>query len=140
MAAIEQASDNRNTADVATLVNGTTYYYGIGGDASMIKSLHILGLDAALIITAATIEFSNLPDVALNSTTAGEWVQDNGATTNSGAVGAGWTWTAKTLAVAGGALGGAFLNIADNAMRRCRLKVVVGATGGRIRVRSHGAE
>ncbi len=77
--------------------------------------------DASLNATI-TLEETNFPDVALASTTAGDWDAVAGFTANPAAT-----------------AGGATFNILDRGSRRFRLKVVA-AAGGVLRVRSHGKE
>lgn len=124
-----------------TLATGVTYYYPLGGQDALDVSAH-LQWDASIIITSITVEDSNMPDseVTWYSSTAGEWIDEDPSTAFVGTVGAGVTVTAGVTAVAGGALGGAMYHVSDTAARRTRIKVVVGATGGEMRVASWGKQ
>lgn len=123
----------------ATLTNGTTYYYELGGEDTEYQSVHIKW-DATIVLTSIEVEDSNFPDVTGVDATAGNWVKANPATGiwDVFAVGAGATVTASTTAVTGGAAGGVVYNRRHGNTRRSRLKVVVGATGGVLRVAVHG--
>ncbi len=114
MSAIENPADQYlNIAPI-----GTTYV-GIGGDAALNTSAH-LSWDTTFA-GAVTVEASNYPDVALNSATAGDWIDTGIAATNA----------------AGGSVGGAMIQVPNNGARRLRLKVVA-TVAGRLRVRAHG--
>jgi len=141
------------------LANGTTYYIPLTdsggtqdatGPISQAGSVgaHILW-DAAIIATV-TIEVCNFTqtiqgagsgtDITDSDATAGHWVQWNpvfGAS-NYGNTTAGGVLTNYSLAIAGGTAGGAVFGFPDSGFRRYRIKIVVGGTGGRIRVRPHG--
>lgn len=132
---------------IYTLTAGQTYYYILGGpDASIISgTLTAYATPAAangLIITSATIQDTDHPDqdVTNFSSTVGEWVSEDPSSAFVGADGTGWdtTTTPGVLKVAGTGLGGARFNIAETGAYRSRIAVVVGATGGPLRVSSHG--
>jgi hypothetical protein len=127
---------------VYTLASGTTYFYMLGPscDASYIHA-HLQG-DAALILTSVTVEDCDADEdeVTNINDTSGAWLPTPPAIIESAAEGAGWTQTTDVLAVTGGAVGGASWNIANQAARRMRLKVVVGATGGEARLSSWAKE
>ncbi len=124
-----------------TLASGTTYYFPIAcGDARNV-SVH-LQCDAAIILTSATIEDCNFPEVDVTnySSTAGHWIDEDPSTAFVGLVGTGYTHSSGVVAVAGGAAGGAMWHVADVGARRMRLKVVVGGTGGEVRVATWAKE
>lgn len=126
---------------VYTLEASSTYYFPLGGVGAPTQSVQLEGIDAALVITGATIEecnadLSEVSDYASGST--GSWVKDNGSAGLTSAVGTGWTATARTIAVTGGGLGGAMWQLPDRGAARTRLAIVVGATGGKARVSAHG--
>lgn len=126
MSAIQRDSDL--TAVEATgkaLTLGTTYHFPLGGESSIISSVH-WQWDAAIVITSITIQSSNYPDVAVGSVNPGDWVTDTLAP------------TPVVLAAAGGAAGGGIQNVPNSGARRLRAVVVVGATGGVLRGRAHG--
>jgi len=128
-----------------TLASGTTYYFPLGGADTPVSSVH-LQHDAAVIITTATIEDTNFPgrgpdgDVTDYSATAGHWIDENPSTAFVGTVGAGTSATNGVVAVTGGNAGGAMWHVADTGARRTRLAVVVGGTGGEVRVAVWGKE
>lgn len=134
------------------LVAGTTYMYGLSASDSPTVAIHVKW-DAAIIITRLTVEESCLPrflnsgagggapDIIDTSQTKGDWIIWPLPATNvslisdDGSVGAG-TYTPATgiLATTGGTGGGAMFHLPDQATPRLRVTVVVGATGGVLRV------
>lgn len=124
-----------------TLVAGTTYVYPLGGPDAPFLSAHVQW-DAAIIITSITVEDTNFgkADVTNFSTTAGDWINENPSTAFVGFVGAGVTVTNGVIAVIGGAAGGCMFHVAETGAIRSRLRVAVGATGGALRVGSHGKD
>lgn len=126
-----------------TLASGTTYFFPIGGADASVVSVH-LQWDAAIAITSATIEDCNFPegsaDVDWWDDAAGEWIDEDPTTAFVGTDGAGATVTNGVLAVVAGSVGGAMWHVADTGARRTRLKVVVGATGGEVRVHPWGKQ
>lgn len=125
-------SSNRG---VYTLALSTTYFFPIGIQDAEHTHMQLQG-DAAIVLTSATVEDSDLaPSEASDySDNAGEWLATPAALIESAAEGAGWTQTSDVLAVAGGAAGGASWNVVNYGARRMRLKVVVGGTGGEVRL------
>ena len=139
----------------ATLASGSTYYFPFATKDGDINSAHLVW-DANVILTSVVLEDTNLPayygqagtapetsDTSDYSSTKGAWIQENPTTsyisvTSSDGTTGGATVTGSTIAVAGGTAGGAMLNISGLASKRCRLHVVVGATGGVVRVHTHG--
>lgn len=123
-----------------TLTNGVTYYFPVGGQDSKIVAIH-LQHDAAIAITSATVEDCCMPpgDVTDYSTSAGEWIDEDPSTAFVGIVGATTTATNGVVAVVAGNIGGAMWHVTTGA-RRTRLKVVVGGTGGEVRVASWSKE
>lgn len=111
---VEQVADNHN----ATL-SAATHYIGVGGDNSLVHSIH-LKWDAALVGTI-TVESSNFPDVALDSATAGDWIDEASIADVTPAA----------------AASGTMIHVGNNGARRLRLKCVIG-TPGVLRVRTHG--
>lgn len=132
MTAIENTTDSFIGTQAVT-----TSYYGIGGDASLVQSVHFKW-DATLVATI-TIWNANFPEVALNSVIDGDWVQQNptaGYTPISPPSAA--TATAPlTLIIAGGTAGGAIMDVGNTGSRRGRCRVVC-ATGGFLRIRPNG--
>lgn len=128
-----------------TLASGTTYFYPLGGDDASMMDAHCQW-DASIVITSITVETCSFPPgvngggVEDHDDAAGEWIDQDLPTAYVGTDGAGVTVTAGVVAVAGGAQGGCNFQISDNPARRTRLKVVVGGTGGEMRVASWGKE
>lgn len=124
-----------------TLEASTTYFFPLGGQDTPIASVH-LQHDLAIAITSATVESCNFPEseVANHSDGAGEWFGWAPTTAYVPVDGATTTATNGVVAVIAGNIGGAMWSIADLGCRRTRLKVVVGATGGEVRVAGWGKE
>lgn len=125
------------------LTAATQYYFILGGIEAPFLSVHLTGEDAALIITSAAIQDCNHPELPGGDVTdfdpqAGRWVTEDPTTAFVGCDGTGWSATNGVLAVTGGTLGGAMWHFAETAAARHRLSVLVGATGGHVRVSVHG--
>lgn len=121
-----------------TLVAGTTYVVGLDMREAPVGSVH-LQWDNAIIITSAQIEDKCFPDldVPLTSTVAGEWVPETPTTAYVGTVGGGASVVNGVLAVAAGSQGGAVFHAVDSGSGKTRFKIVVGGTGGVVRVGRH---
>lgn len=124
-----------------TLTASQTYYFPIAGHDSPFLSVH-LKHDAAIAITSATIEDCDFPEseVSNYSSDAGDWIPEDPTDAYVGTAGAGTSVTAGVVAVVAGNKGGARWNIEGTGARRTRLAVVVGATGGEVRVSAWGKE
>lgn len=124
-----------------TLLTGVTYFFPLGGQDAPFISAHCQW-DASIVITSITVEDCDFTeaDIPWYSDNAGEWIDEDPSTAFVGTKGAGVTVTSGVVAVAGGAIGGCMFHIADSGARRTRLKVVVGGTGGEMRVATWGKE
>lgn len=129
----------------ATLLANATYYFPLGDDTTStstvdrnMSSVRRASLERAqvqwdaLVAMTVTIEDTIWPDVSPSSTVAGDWLQQNPSTayvpvTGGSAVNA-------TVTVAGGSLGGCGYDLGNFGGSRLRVKLVVGATGGSVRV------
>lgn len=135
MTAVESNSDAFKGTQAAT-----TSFFGLGGDASVINSIHIQW-DATLVATGITVWASNLPptEVAVSSVVAGDWIQLNPPTgyTAISPPGAATAATPLVLAIPGGTAGGAFLDIGNTGAKRLRVQVVC-TTPGFLRIRGNG--
>jgi len=123
------------------LSSSTTYYFPVNSGGALVESVQLIW-DAAIVITAAQIEDTNTVIPSMTAAgVAGEWIPEN---PTSGAYvateGAGVTVTNATVAVAGGALGGAIWHLGNIGSRRCRLRLDIGGTGGRVQVFVHAKE
>lgn len=154
-----KASDHSTPAlgdtGYVTLTSGATYYYPLGVDtattskadriASIIKraplELAQVQWDGNVILTI-TIEDTVWPDVAPDSTTTGDWIQENPSTSYVAVVGTGVTVSSSTVSVPGGgsSAGGCTFHLGNFANSRLRLKLVVGGTGGSVRVGQNAKE
>ncbi len=125
---------------VYTLTTGVTYYFPLGGQDAPVLSAH-LQHDAAIALVA-TIEDSNIPEseASYYASTAGLWIDEDPSTAFVGVVGATTTAANGVVTVVAGNVGGAMWHISDTGARRSRLKVVVGGTGGEVRVATWGKE
>ena len=119
-----------------TLVANTTYRFILDGSGSPWVSATITGYTAGLIITSATIEDTDHPiaTVPRNSAVVGEWIPETPTTAVVGVTGTGWSATNGVVAAAGTGIGGARWNLEGTAAFRTRITVVVGATGGDVRL------
>jgi hypothetical protein len=128
-------SDAENQAQLApgvTLVAGSTYFYLLDAPRnSGTQGFHIK-FDNAIALTV-TLEHTNLVDVSAVSTTAGDWQEEDSTTdlTINKSVG---TLTGTSLAITAGTAGSASFVWKFAAAIRTRLKIVVGGTGGVVRV------
>lgn len=124
-----------------TLTAGQHYYYVLGGDSAPFVSVHITG-NAAIVITSATVQDCNHGDneVTNFSTTAGEWIPETPTTAYVGTTGTGWSQTNGVAAALGTGAGGAMFHVTETAARRTRLDVLVGATGGTLKVSAMGKD
>lgn len=124
-----------------TLEASTTYFFPLGGQDTPCTSVH-LQHDAAIAITSATVESCNFPETESSNVddTAGTWFGWAPSTAYVPVDGATTTATNGVVAVVAGNPGGAMWSVADLGCRRTRLKVVVGATGGEVRVAGWGKE
>ena len=124
-----------------TLAANTTYMFSLPAQDVPVLGVH-LQHDAAIAITSATIEVCSFPpsEVSDFSDGAGEWFGLAPTTAYVPVDGATTTATNGVVAVVAGNIGGAHWDIADIGARRARLKIVVGATGGEVRVATWGKE
>lgn len=125
-----------------TLTAGTTYYYILGGADAPFQSVHITGYTAGLVIMSATIQDCNHDDLEVpnQSAVVGEWVSEDPTTAFVGFEGAGWSATNGVVAASGGGVGGAMWHLGETGATRTRLAVVVGGTGGILRVSAWGKD
>lgn len=141
---------------IYALTAGHTYRYLLPSLDTPFQSIHFTGIDAALIITSATVQDCNhagsvnggptAGDVTDISTTAGEWINERPTNGYVAVDGTGWSVgsgatacvVAATGSGAGGTVGGALWHIGETGAARTCLLVVVGATGGKARVSGAG--
>jgi hypothetical protein len=129
---LDNAGANPNQSGY-TLVAGTTYYYPLGRGVKEAPYISAsVKWDASAILTI-TVEDTNFTDVSNTSTTAGDWEKENPSTAYVAADGNA-TVTAATVVVPGGTAGGCCYNLGFIGSLRARLKIVVGGTGGVVRV------
>lgn len=127
-----------------TLVAGATYAFCVQSSEAPFVSFDLTGYDAALVVTSATIQDTNHPvqDVSDVSVIVGEWKNERPTNGYVAADGTGWSVgtgaTACVVAAAGSGVGGAMWQVAETGAFRTRLLVVVGGTGGRVRVSACG--
>lgn len=119
-----------------TLLASTTYVYIIGASTPTISGLQMTGYDAALVLTSATIQDTMHAEAEITNTNTvvGDWVNEDPTTAFVAVDGTGWAASNRVVTVAGSGLGGAVWQLPDFCAYRMRLIVVVGATGGRLRV------
>lgn len=138
MSAIENVSDSFNGLQPIT-----TSFYGLGGDGSLVQHVTI-SWDASLIATI-TIWSTNFPEVALDSTDARHWVQEDPPTGYTGISPAGAATAARPLilVIAGGTAGAASINIGEPrsslGSKRHRARVVC-TQAGQLRIRPNGKD
>ncbi len=116
-----------------SLASGTTYYAELGGPDNPWSSIQ-WKWDAAVIVTAITVESSNLP------TSQGGLGSEFWAGVSPFAAAAdGWhpETAVASIAIAGGTAGNQLVHIGGGGQMRLRAKIVVGATGGKLRGRPH---
>jgi hypothetical protein len=143
MTAIENTTDSVRGLQAVT--GGTPANYGLGGDGSIIQSVHFIW-DAAFV-GSFTIWSCNIPDsgpgpVTLVSSVAGEWIQQQPPTgyTAISPAGAGTVGASPLIVnVPGGTAGGAFMDIGNLGGKRLRTQVIC-TTQGVIRIRPNGKD
>jgi hypothetical protein len=138
---------------IYTLTASHTYVYLDPTLDTPFTSFDLTGYDAGLVITSATIQDTNHPgsvtaggpnggDVPDTSVTVGEWKNERPTNGYVAADGAGWSVgsgaTACVVAASGAGVGGALWHVAETGAARTRLNVVVGGTGGKVRVSAAG--
>jgi hypothetical protein len=130
-----------NGRGVYTLTAATTYYFVLPVGGSAMYDVH-LQHDAAIAITSATIQTCSMPkrDVSDISSVAGAWIDQDPETAFVGTDGATTTASDGVVAVVAGNVGGANWQISDAPAARSRLEVIVGATGGEVRLGFCGKE
>lgn len=135
------AAFGANNRGVFTLLANTTYYYLISHADATVLSATLHG-DAAIVITSATIEDSNWAETEapLDSNVTGQWLATDTGMITSSKEGTGWTNTSDVGAASGGNAGAVAWNIVGQGARRTRIAVVVGGTGGQVRVGCWGRE
>lgn len=105
----------------------TTAYYGVGGDSSIIQSVHFKW-DSAF---AATITFETSNIQGLDTTVAGaagQWIQENASTAYIASTPAGLA-TAMTVTVPGGTPGGFMAHVGNLGSRLMRVRVACTVQG-----------
>lgn len=143
-------ADNTTPAEaphgVYTLVASHTYVYICPSLDTPFTSIDLQGIDAALVITSATVQDTNRPgptagsgpgggDLPDTDTAVGGWKNERPTTGYVAVDGTGWSVgsaaTACVVAATGGNVGGAMWHVAETGAARTRLIVAVGATGGK---------
>lgn len=133
---------NEGPRGTFTLTAGQHYYYILGGAVAPYVSVHLSG-DAAIIITSALVQDCDHDgrDVTDQSNTAGDWVTEDPSTAFAGADGTGWAFsTSLGITAAGSGVGGGLIHVVATGAYRTRVDVLVGATGGKLRVSAHGKD
>lgn len=126
---------------VYTLTAGATYFFVLPIGGASMADIHLTH-DAAIAITSAEIETCGhgRSDVSDYSAIGGEWMTQNPSTAYVAVEGATTTATAAVVAVVAGNAGGADWQISGAAAPRMRLEVVVGGTGGEVRLSFTGKD
>lgn len=123
-----------------------TYYFPFGGQDARVRSVE-LEFDPAIVITSANIEDTNVAPAEANdfanrtvAPTSTAWVPETPSSGYVAQVGGVSSNANSTIGTNGSGDGAAIWNVADVGTRRGRLAVVVGATGGTVRVSIWGEE
>lgn len=136
MSQIPSTTDAKNGLQTVT-----TSFYGLGGDASLISSIH-MQWDNILVCSGITIWASNFPEVALNSAVAGDWIQlqpTAGYTAISPAGAATLGASPLIVVVPGGTAGGVFIDLGNTGAVKLMVKVVCTAQG-QLRIKGNGKD
>lgn len=125
-----------------TLAASTTYYAVLNPEDALVVGAHLTGYTAGLVLTSVTVEMcSHGKDEASDyDSTSGNWIPQNPPAAYVPVVGSGWTATAASVASTGSAVGGCWFDLSEMGARRCRLKIVVGSTGGDVRISTGGKQ
>jgi len=140
MAEIESTTDAKRGQQAVT--GGNPSYYGLGGDAALIHHVH-LQWDPVLVatITFWSCDFpeQGVGSVAIDSTVAGDWIQEDPPTgyTAISPAGAATVATPLVISIPGGTAGGASVQISGLGSKRLRARVVC-TTAGFLRIHTHG--
>jgi len=128
-------------AGQATLESSTTYYVPLSTLESLIEHLHLTWSNS-IVFTSIEVETSSLADAdaPVTDTTVGDWIKEDPTGAYVAVAGSGVTATLLTLAGTASSVGGASIHLGNLGSRRSRLKVVIGATGGTLRVAAHGKD
>lgn len=114
-----------------TLVNGINYAVPLPVDGLLSFVVSLIGFSAGLILTTAAVEDNLIPEGIIDDT-SGKWLPY--APTSNSFEGAGWGFSTPNFTVAGGAVGGFSGRYQQMCQPNARLKLVVGATGGDVRI------
>ncbi len=126
---------------VYTLTAGATYFFALPVGQSAAYDIH-LQHDAAIAITSATLESCSMAksEVTDISTVVGAWVDQDPSTAYVATAGATTTHTNGVGAVVAGNVGALDWQVSGSAPWRARMKIVVGGTGGEVRLGFCGKE
>lgn len=121
-----------------TLTASKTYVALLGGAGAPVHSAQV-EFDSGSVITSITIEDCNadVSEVTNIDTANGAWIAENpldsyvGCEGNASAV-------AAVVSKTAGAVGGCMFHLNGTGAARTRLTIVVGATGGVVRIAAHG--
>jgi len=120
----------------ATLIAATTYFFELPAELA-VKPLQSFSAqwDAVIVMTSLSPQDTNIGDATSFADTLGAWLTQNPTTAYVPALGG--VATQAVVAVAGGTAGGATWNLSLGSGRK-RIKVIVGATGGKLRIFGSG--
>lgn len=130
-----------------TLLSGTRYLVLLAGADQTVLGAHIQW-DASILFTSITVEDCSIPIEAFASdankgllvTTSGVWIPEKPTTAYVATApdpSATLTVTNGVIALTSGQAGGAHFHIVDTGAERTRLNILVGATGGVVRIATH---
>ncbi len=123
-----------------TLSANTTYYFILGAPDCPWVSAGV-EWDESIVLTTMTIEDTNHHKDEASDYSTAAWTPEKPTTAYVGTNGAsGVTVSNGVVTATGGAVGNCMFHVADSAARRTRLAVVVGATGGEMRVAAWSKE
>lgn len=124
-----------------TLTASKTYVWILGGNGALAQTVQV-EWSSGLVVTSLNVEGCNADpqDVTDINTTDGAWIEEDSPSAYVPIEGSGITASAATLSGTASGVGGCAFSLGNIGYARTRLTMVVGGTGGVVRVSEHGRD